>query len=356
MSKRISRRNFLTSSTVLGFAAIPFNVAAVDYQEEDPVTLLTVRNQLGQKAWLMPAHFGPPAWVQPWPDPSVEAHYNDVTAITIRYLTDGDKLRQCLPNPYKLNGPPIVKVAYSMNSGITWLAGGQYNVIGLTVRANYLGEKDKVSGDYALVLWENLTDPILTGREIQGIPKIYGDIEDHRNFNGVMRTSLSSRGKTMLEIEAADLKEMEPAELERLRADGADGRLLGWKYIPNETGSHPIVSYATEFPITSQYSQAWLAKIPGRQSDCTGRQTPNEQFDQDVTFRIDPTELTSARTVLTLIVVISHVFFVGKPYEQRHSNRNRRPERYFSKYYQKYAAGDRNSLAGSGMRTIRVFH
>ena len=259
MSKKISRRNFLTSSTVLGFAAIPFSVAAVELQEEEPEALLTVRSQLGQTGWLMPTHFGPPAWVQPWPDPSGEAHYNDVTGITIRYLTDGIKLRQYLPHPYELDGPPIVKVAYSMNRGITWLAGGQYNVLGLTVRATYIGEKDKISGDYALVLWENLTDPILAGRELQGIPKIYGDIEDHQTLNGVMRTSLSNRGNTMLEIEAADLAEMEPPAFEQLRADGADGRLLGWKYIPNETGSRPVISYATEFPISSQYSQAWSA-------------------------------------------------------------------------------------------------
>ena len=69
MSKKISRRNFLASSTVLGFAAIPFSVAAVELQEEEPEALLTVRNQLGQTGWLMPTHFGPPAWVQPWPDP-----------------------------------------------------------------------------------------------------------------------------------------------------------------------------------------------------------------------------------------------------------------------------------------------
>ena len=259
MSQRISRRDFLASTTVLGFAAIPFSVAAVDHQADEPETLLTVRSQLGQEAWLMPAHFGPPAWPQPWPDPSGEARYNDVTTIAIRYLTDGDKLRHYLPHPYELNGPPIVQVTYSMNRGITWLAGGQYNVIGLTIHANYVGETDKVSGDYALVLWENLTDPILTGRELQGIPKIYGDIEDHQTFNGVMRTSLSRWGKTLLEIEAADLTEMEPAKLERLRADSTSGRLLGWKYIPNETGSQPIVSYATEFPITSQYSRAWSA-------------------------------------------------------------------------------------------------
>jgi len=259
MSKKISRRELLASSTVLGLAAVAFRVDAAQSPVEEPESLLTVRSRLEPQSWLMPAHFGPPAWAQPWPDPAGEAHYNDVTTIAIRYLTDGVQLRQYLPHPYQLDGPPVVTVTYSMNRGINWLAGGQYNIVGLTVRATYLGERDRVSGDYALVLWENLTDPILTGREIQGIPKIYGDIEDHRTFNGVMGTSLSSRGKTLLEIEAADLTEMEPTALEQLRAHGADGRLLGWKYIPNETASRPVVSYATEFPVSTRYSQAWSA-------------------------------------------------------------------------------------------------
>lgn len=73
MSKKISRRSFLASSTALGFAAIPFSVAAVERQEEEPEELLAVRGQLGQMGWLVPAHFGSPAWIQPWPNPSGEA-------------------------------------------------------------------------------------------------------------------------------------------------------------------------------------------------------------------------------------------------------------------------------------------
>ena len=259
MSKNINRREFLTCVPVLGVGAMALNIPTIHAQEDEPESLLTVRNRFGQQGWLMPANFGSPAWVEPWPDPSGEAHYNDVITIAIHYLTDGVKLRKYLPHPYELEGLPIVKVTYSMNRGITWLAGGQYNIVGLTVRASYLGENDKVTGDYVLVLWENLSEPILTGREIQGIPKIYGDIEDHHTFNGVMRTTLSNLGKKMLDIEAADLTEMEPVALEQLRTSGSDGRLLGWKYIPNETSSGPIISYATEFPISSEYSQAWSA-------------------------------------------------------------------------------------------------
>jgi acetoacetate decarboxylase len=259
MSKKINRRKFLASSPVLGVGAVGLSLGATQSPAKKPGSLLTVRRESDEQNWLMPAHFGSPAWAQPWPDPPGEAHYDDVTTIVIRYLTDGPKLREYLPYPYELDDPPIVQVTSSMNKGITWLAGGSYSVVGVTVRATYRGEKDRVSGDYALVLWENLTAPILTGREIQGIPKIYGDIEDHRTSNGGMSTSLKNQEKTMLEIDAVNLTEIESAELEQLNSQGADGRLLGWKYIPNETASAPVVSYATVFPISSRYSQAWSA-------------------------------------------------------------------------------------------------
>jgi len=167
-------------------------------------------------------------------------------------------LYQYLPHPYELDGPPIVTVAYTMNREITWLAGGEYNIVAASVRATYPGEIDKVSGNYFLVLWENLTDPILTGREKQGLPKIYGDIEDHQIFDGVWSTTLSNRGKTILDIRAANLTKMKPDQFEQLKANRIE-RALGWKYIPNEAGTGPIVSYATEYPISTIYKEAWSA-------------------------------------------------------------------------------------------------
>ena len=48
----------------------------------------------------------------------------------------------------------------------------------------FKGESEQLVGSYALVVWENLADPILRGRELQGIPKVFADIPDHALRNG----------------------------------------------------------------------------------------------------------------------------------------------------------------------------
>jgi len=260
MAKDINRRNFLKASSGFGLVAVgsylDVRPAAADAQE----SLVIVEPRPGLRGAMMPVHFGQPDWPQPWPDPRGESHYHDVTGIAVSYLTDREQLSQYLPRPFELEGPPVVTVAYSMNRDITWLAGGHYNIVAVTVRARYPGNVDDVSGAYALAMWENLTDPILTGRELQGIPKTYGDIEDHRVFDGVWTTTLSVRGKTFLDLAASELTAMEPGPLQQLNAESSKRTLLGWKYIPNETGSGPVVSYATEFPISARHASAWSAK------------------------------------------------------------------------------------------------
>jgi acetoacetate decarboxylase len=146
-----------------------------------------------------------------------------------------------------------------MNRDISWLAGGNYNIIAVSTPATYPGEVDTVAGNYALILWENLTDPILPGREQQGVPKVYGEIDDHRAFKDTWRTALSNNGKTMLEMEAAGLKKMNPRAFKAFSAKSAKVNLLGWKYIPNETRSAPLLSYATVYPMSYRYREAWSA-------------------------------------------------------------------------------------------------
>ena len=240
------------------------HLGAEEVVANDENPLMTVRPRKDdEKIFLMPAHFGSPIWGggEPYPDPPDEAHYGEVTAISIQYLTDGEKLLQYLPRPFELSGRPVVTVAYAMNRKINWLAGAEYNIVKVSVRATYRGRGETVTGDYMLVLWENLTDPILTGREKQGMPKIYGDIEDHSIFDGVWSTTLSNRGQTLLNIEASDLTTMAGDELEKLKANGLDGTMLGWKHIPGETsGSEPMLSYATEFPTSTKIQSAWSAK------------------------------------------------------------------------------------------------
>lgn len=254
-----NRRNFLKASSTLGLVAVGSQLDVRQAAAETQDSLVTVEPRPGLRGSMMPVHFGQPDWPQPWPDPRGESHYHDVTGIAVSYLTDGERLSQYLPRPFELEGRPVVTVAYFMNRAITWLAGGHYNVVAVTVRARYAGNVDDVSGAYALAMWENLTDPILTGRELQGLPKTYGDIEDHRVFDGVWTTTLSVRGKTFLDLAASDLRTMEPERLQQLNTESSKRTLLGWKYIPNETGSGPVVSYATEFPMPARYTEAWSA-------------------------------------------------------------------------------------------------
>jgi hypothetical protein len=211
----------------------------------------------------MPANFGSPKWGgdAPYPDTMGSASYGSETAISLSYLTDAKQLLQYIPEPYELNGDPVVTITYGRNQQINWLAGGEYNILKVSVDAVYSGEIDRVSGGYVLVLWENLTDPILPGRELQGMPKIYAEIENHRIYNGAWTTTLSKNGKTMLNLRAENLKPLNGEELERFKERRRQAGMLGWKYIPGEQAADaPLLSYATEYPIITEFDEVWTAE------------------------------------------------------------------------------------------------
>ena len=65
---------------------------------------------------------------------------------------------------------------------IEWLAGRGYNTLGVSFPVEFSGNKDKARGNFLLVLWENLTDPILTGREELGFSKIYCNLPEAKLY------------------------------------------------------------------------------------------------------------------------------------------------------------------------------
>lgn len=203
--------------------------------------------------YMMPAHFGPRQFGK------ATARYNDVTTLSIGYLTDREKLSRYLPEPFEVGAEPLVSVSYSMNREIDWLAGRSYNILGVNASAVFRGEVDHIAGSYCLVLWENLTDPILTGREIQGIPKIYADIQDHSIIGGVWSTSASHWGHKFVDLSARDLRPASDGELDALRKASNSGNWMGWKYIPTTGSGAPgaEVSHATLFPTSTTIREAW---------------------------------------------------------------------------------------------------
>ncbi|MFT4767532.1 MAG: acetoacetate decarboxylase [Glaciecola sp.] len=195
-------------------------------------------------SYMMPAHFGP----RPL-SPKASGWYRDVTSMVVPFITDAKKLSAYLPRQFSVAEEAVVTVTYACNRNIDWLAGHGYNLIAVSAAVDYAGEEDTLSGNYALVMWENLADPILTGRELQGIPKIYADIQDHSVIAGHWHSSASHFGNKILDIDVSDLREPSPEEIQAYADKTARGdHPLAWRYFPGISGFGHGVSEHTTFP------------------------------------------------------------------------------------------------------------
>jgi len=195
-----------------------------------------------EQRYMMPAHFGPrPA--------APSARYHDVTKMVISYRTDRDKLAAYVPAPFEVTEDAIVSVVYSCGKQIDWLAGHGYNLIGVNASVVFNGKVDHLQGAYTLVMWENLTDPILTGRELQGIPKIYADIPDHTVCEGTWRVAASHFSHRILQMTITDLTPCTDEQIANSqKAMAGKDNWMGWKYIPNPNGEGAALSTPTLFP------------------------------------------------------------------------------------------------------------
>ncbi len=202
-----------------------------------------------KERYTMPAHFGPRT------DKVPSGWYHNVTNLVISYRTDRDKLAAYLPEPFEVAEDAIISVVYACNKEVDWLAGHGYNLIGINASVIFNGQVDRLQGFYTLVMWENLTDPILMGREVQGIPKIFADIPDHSIVNGTWRVKASHFSHGIMEMTISDLADPTVEEIGELQKsmEGKDN-WMGWKYIPNADGVGASVTTATLFPAESTYS------------------------------------------------------------------------------------------------------
>lgn len=120
-------------------------------------------------------------------------------------------------------------------------------MVGVYWPVRYRGRPDEVRGRLCAVLWENLADPIISGREEIGQPKLYAEITDPVPDTdiGAATVTASWDGYRFLELGVQDLTEA-PATLNESRP------VLYLKYIPR-TGDWgaPDACYATLTPAGS---------------------------------------------------------------------------------------------------------
>ena len=232
------------------------------------------------RMYMMPTHFGPASGPRQGPDGRRFEGLDSprTTSYSVSFLTRSEQLEALLPVGFRLAGDPVVTVTVSYMTEIEWLAGRGYNTLGVSFPAEYSGKRDRARGPFLAVLWENLADPILTGREQLGFSKIYCAIPPPSVLNGRTRCTADWLGFLFMEM---NLSEMEtqptapaeesaapaeaPAAEAEVPAEADDAELAGtlhYKYIPR-TGAwdEADAEYAVLTPsaspnrrVTAQYS------------------------------------------------------------------------------------------------------
>ena len=167
------------------------------------------------RMYMMPTHFGPASGPRQGP----EGHGFDcrdtprATSYTVSFLTRAEQLDALLPAGFRLFGEPVVTVTVTFLTEIEWLAGRGYNTLGVSFPAEYAGKRDRARGPFLAVLWENLADPILTGREQLGFSKIYCAIPPPAVLNGETRCAAEWLGFTFMDMRLTDMETV-PAAVE----------------------------------------------------------------------------------------------------------------------------------------------
>jgi len=204
------------------------------------------------QSYVMPAHFGPRYMGE-----KTSGCYHDVTAVAVSYVTDRERLAAYVPAPYEVNDEALVTVYYACNKKIDWLAGNGYNMIAVNAAVTFNGEHEQLRGTYTLVIWENLADPILIGREVQGIPKIYADIPEHSVTDGQWRCSASHFGHKILDLCAGDLSPVSQADIAAgQNAIKDQNNPMAWRFLPAIGGfGPPAVNEAVIFPSEDTFSE-----------------------------------------------------------------------------------------------------
>ena len=97
--------------------------------------------------------------------------------LSVTVLTEAAHLSELLPPGCALEGEPLLTITISYMSNIGWLAGHGYAMFSVGFGISHSTPAQvKLSGPFKPVIWENLADPIVTGREELGFAKLYADL------------------------------------------------------------------------------------------------------------------------------------------------------------------------------------
>lgn len=151
----------------------------------------------------------------------------DMTSVAVTALSNRDALQALLPPKCSVWGEPTITVTVNFLRNLGWLAGRGYNYIAVTIPVEFRGDEDVRRGQFAAVLWENHADPILTGREELGFPKLYAAIDGPGSEQDSYQALASWEGFPFFNSRVWDVAEAAPSA-PNPQSEGT----LAYKFIP----------------------------------------------------------------------------------------------------------------------------
>lgn len=195
------------------------------------------RNKLNI-SWRLPLAFGP--MQSPRQDLLGRVQSQDVDATTkthsIRFKTSATYLKNWFPTTaFSFASPGTVAEATFRCvelHNLKWLGRWGYNYWGLWIHGVKYTCKDgaELFGSFLPVLFENEADPIITGREDLGMPKLFCDIDVGLNKNGDTSIDCSWRSNSFATMDLEGLEER--TDKPSTSPGSTDDNLLLYRYIP----------------------------------------------------------------------------------------------------------------------------
>jgi hypothetical protein len=181
------------------------------------------------RIYRMPTHFGPAPGPRQMPRGigSDSKQRPRRLSVVASFLTESSLLERHLPDDFALAGEPVVTVEFHYMTEIDWLAGRGYTMVQVGWPVTFAGRQDRVTGKFLAVVWENLADPIITGRDEIGHPKLYAETAAPRLWDGVQSCVAGWMGFSFLDLEVRDLRDA-PIGKSSVASEGT----LMLKYVP----------------------------------------------------------------------------------------------------------------------------
>lgn len=171
--------------------------------------------------------------------------YGRTESLFLTFRTDRDAAQALVPDCFLVPDEVTATVAFGDYDEVDFMAGDGYRVAYVGVSARYEGE-ESIDGLCILVMWENQTFPILSGRELIGVPKGYADITSIRVLEGDrLRATASVWGHEVMRLEVAGCKKQNLMVRRTAQKRINSSPWLGYKHIPSIDGppdaSYPMV-------------------------------------------------------------------------------------------------------------------